>query len=1200
MAVQSSNVSLEDVLISDNNANVGGGVDLSDSQLTCNGQVLVQENSAVSAGGIALNNSSIIGQALLTISSNQAYEYGGGFVAYGQSSMSGAVVRSCFAVDGGGASLNNSDLVLNNVQFQNCEAQNRGGNLITSFSTLLTSDVVIAFGNATYGGGIYSIQSVISGDIVITSSTAVIYGGGMFVQEASNVSGLLITNSSAKQGGGMYASQASVNISDTRLTVSSAKLLGGGLYAESCNLTMANVLVDRQNCLQDGGGIYLSSSTATHRNLTITNSSARNGGGIYLNSSTLVPFERFDRSYILQNNATSSGGNVYMIGVSEISALDISQGFASLGGGLSASNSTGRAFDCVISENTCVNFGGGIRVESSSVFELSSIDIVNNTAGRLGGAASVDDSVVYHSQLTIMSNSAPSGAGLYTSSDVLFVPSGLSQAYFAHNNPTVSKGVGGAVYIASNSNASLFQLNVLDGEAYQGAGVFVGGGILQLHSSSIQSNKANSGGGVYLDFGSNVTISDCDFIENSVAFEGGAIASGGSQSDRSILVISNCSFISNDASTNGGGIAISDSTLTVMNSLFNGNQVDTTSGGAIAAKGSSLFSITTTRFYNNTVGSETASQGSSLFFSGGSTGLIADCLIISNRKSTMARYGGLIYAQDSGTQLTIERTEMNYGQAYNGGGIYSLHATIVIVDSFLGNSLGFEFGGGIFADSAVIIINDSTFFSNFAYYDGGGIIMQDDSQLNISGCLFDLNSADDRGGAIALSAGTGVNSTIVNTQFTRNTNQGLGSTIFVGRKGSMDMRNCSLSENGNTNTEGGTLYVIDGTVSMENSIFAFNAAQKGGAIELSRSANVTAFNTRFQNNSATDLGGAIYTSVKASATVSSSEFSGNSAVEGGAIYAIGSSSIILNDIVGDSNTALSFGGVVSVAATASLTILASNFTENHAYTGGSISVAANASMSISTSRFEKSVAKDFGGAIYIDTKTHGIGTSIVCSSTAFGTNTASGGSDVYWVYYPWYVFQCIDCTDLSLQKLAQIASSAAKVTRGWWPSNVTSGVNLGKAKRLFSANSSGDSSLVSSTSHSSSSLVGIESDPSLSSPFESKLWPTIVVRDYYGSVASYDNQSICIAHLVGDQDSSFNFLPIAAVSVSKGYVTMDGAIIYSSSRPLPFTLNVSCDLSDDVASSFEVQITVNNCNTGYENIDGCVTVVISVRICPPN
>lgn len=1190
ISIQSSNVSLRGVLISNNDAISGGGIDLSDSQMTCNGQTLVQENSAVTAGGIAISNSSVVGQDLLLILTNQAHEYGGGFVANTRSSISGAIVRSCVAADGGGASLKDTDLVLNNVQIQNCEALNRGGNMFMNSSTLTTSKLVIEFGNATFGGGIYAVQSAISGDIVVTSSTASVYGGGMFVQEASNISGLFVLNSSAQQGGGIYATQASVNMSDTRLSSSSATLRGGGLYAESTNLSLTNVYVDHQYCSQDGGGIYLSLSTGIHRNLTITKSRAHNGGGVYLNSSSLAPLESFDRSYTLQNNASASGGNIYMFGGSGISALDVSQGFASSGGGLSANGTTGRAIDCVISENTCSNFGGGIRVESSSKFELSSVDIINNTAGKLGGAASVDDSVLYHNRLNISNNFAPSGAGLYVSSDVLFASSGSTEAYFAGNSPSDLNGVGGAVYVALNGNVSLFQMDVRDGNAHQGAGIFVDGGTLQLYSSTVENNNADYGGGVYLNIGSKVTLADCEFTANNAVSDGGAITSSGSQGNQNLLAIRNCSFVSNNAQINGGSIAVSFTSLTISNALFETNKVVTISGGAIAVESSSSFSITDSLFYNNTVGDEAASQGSSLFFSGGSTGMIDDCVILSNRKSAMAQYGGLIYAKDPGTRLNISRTEMSYGQASNGGGIYSLHATIVLVDSALSNCLGFNFGGGIFADSSVVIINNSTISNNFAVFDGGAIIMQDDSQLTIDGCLFDLNSAEDRGGAIALSAGTGVNSTIANSQFTRNTNQGLGSALFVGRKGFINMVNCSLSENGNSNTEGGTLYVVDGTVNMENSKFAFNVAQSGGAIELSRSANLTAFNSQFLNNSATGLGGAIYTSVKSSATVSSSAFSGNTALEGGAIYAIGASRVILNDVSSIDNTAQSFGGVVSVAATASLSILASNFTGNQAYTGGSVSVALYASMSISASTFEKNTAKDFGGAIYIDTRTHGIDTSIVCSSNAFGSNNASGGSDIYWVYYPWYAFQCTDCTDLLFQAPAKIASSPAKVTPGWWPSNVTSGVSLGQAKRLIPTNSLGNSSLASSSASQASSLVlqSIESDPNMSSPFEPKLWPTIVVRDYYGVIASYDNQTICVASLVGDDDSSFNFLPTSTVSVSKGYVTLDGAIIYSTPRSLPFTLNVSCDLSGNVTSYFEVQLVVNNCNSGYENIDGCV------------
>ncbi|KAE9046213.1 hypothetical protein PR002_g1785 [Phytophthora rubi] len=168
----------------------------------------------------------------------------------------------------------------------------------------------------------------------------------------------------------------------------------------------------------------------------------------------------------------------------------------------------------------------------------------------------------------------------------------------------------------------------------------------------------------------------------------------------------------------------------------------------------------------------------------------------------------------------------------------------------------------------------------------------------------------------------------------------------------------------------------------------------------------------------------------------------------------------------------------------------------------------------------------------------------------------------------------------------QMSTSAMTVTPGWWPASVTSGVSIG----VQISTSSGSGSLTSTTTRqlaSGSTADTPESlDSSLIKPNSTVRWPTVVVRDYYGAIASYDNVTRCRATLASDETASFTFNPATWILVDEGYIVFEGAEVLSNFRDTPYQLNVSCTLSPVVQSPLLVDITVDKCNPGYENVRG--------------
>ena len=189
----------------------------------------------------------------------------------------------------------------------------------------------------------------------------------------------------------------------------------------------------------------------------------------------------------------------------------------------------------------------------------------------------------------------------------------------------------------------------------------VNGDGVHLTLSRLSFRNMMSSSGAAVDFTDTqlgvLTVTDCEFIGNSAAVEGGAI-----RVDRGVLFVTDCEFIDNSAQVNAGGaICVPQSTATITGSLFSGNiaanrggaiytyrntQVNNvgtvavkdctftgntatlSGGGAIRVDGAGNLRVTGSSFVDNTAntGGSIALEGDSMFslssstFAGGSAG----------------------------------------------------------------------------------------------------------------------------------------------------------------------------------------------------------------------------------------------------------------------------------------------------------------------------------------------------------------------------------------------------------------------------------------------------------------------------------------------------------------------------------------------------------------------------------------------------
>ncbi|GMF21424.1 unnamed protein product [Phytophthora lilii] len=1176
-----------------NKAQQGGGLFLVRSQLTCEGSVFLSNNTADDGGAIWINTSSMTGISGTYCLSNTAANNGGAMFIVGDSIVQNIKQEMNDAPRGGCMHVKNATLHLESSVILKCTANIAGGGIWATTSQINISNVSVNGCTAPHGGGLFAETSSISGGVTVEACKKAESGGGMYLTGETVVVGAKIIGGEAREGGAAYVVNANLDIENSMFSSSYASEKGGGICAINATIKLekTGVVDDRSDLL--GGGIYLRNSSVAHRDVAVERCNASIGGGLYLIASDVFANTQSSSSQVSANEATDSGGNVFLSASSSIKQLVVSLGKADDGGGVTISSGTSTLQDCFIEKNHAT-FGGGVSIQSgSSCIFLDSVVSIN-AAVETGGGMNVANAAIWHNGLSVLSNTAPLGAGIFVTgnSQLEKQSDGSSKALIQYNRATskeITKGFGGGIYIAPASEVSADGLAFLNGEASRGAGVYVDGATFALDDALFQEGNASSGGGIYANYVSTVDLTNCSFVANNASQSGGAIGSGGVQGGSNTIIINNCSLTANLAGI-GGGLMLSLTNINGSDTILTENKAK--SGGAVAVLSEGSVNLSNWKFVNNSVvKNEVGVQGGSLYITKGDI-TISNSQLISHDGATLALNGGLIYVENPDTKVAIINSLLSSGQAYSGGSIYSVNADVSIKKSTLNDAFAYDFGAGIFAVGSVIEILHTTFHQNFAFYDGGGIYMTDGGQLLVDNSSFSNNSVQDRGGAIFLSPGAAVEFTVFNSNFSFNTNAGFGSTIFVGRKNTAQLSSCLLTGNGDENSEGGTLSVVDAVVNIEDCVIEFNTATKGAGVQISRSANVTFKRTIIRNNSASEQGGALHASIRAVATFFGSTIVDNNAEEGGAVYAMGASSITLTNSNFADNAASSFGGAVSMRGSTILVATGSLFNGNNAYTGGAVSIQGNASLSASNVQFQNNAAVDFGAGIYINKDIESDLQIVVCKDSRFGGNIAVAGNDTYWVYYPWFTFSCTSCSSLSEGNEVMLSSSSMAITPGWWPVTVTSGVSIGVE---VPDNSSSESVFIdaatrrllsSPTSSDQDSILSTTLNASLVRPGSNVLWPTIVVRDYYGAIATYDNTTRCRAAKSTGEEGTFSFSPSTWITVDEGYIIFNHAQVLSRSRDSPYQLNISCTLSTVLESPIVVNVTVDKCNRGYENVNG--------------
>lgn len=551
-----TSILLKDLTIEKNEGKQGGGVHIENSQNVTIDHCTIQNNkttevskngsdvSVGAGGGVFVSDNSHVTITDSKILDNTGTRGGGIYTEHSTVEVvEKSEIKNNIATDvPSGASNSNKGL---------------GGGIYSFDSTLTVTDSTIS-DNEAKG----STSLIISNDGELSSSTLGNGGGGICaVGKKSDVTldKVTVTGNKATSnvstnlgaGGGIEAQGGSLTVKDSTISNNNARGNGGGIFSAEGNVLDVSGSTIQGNKADNGGGIH----TGEARDVSKTPSKA-----------TITDTK------ILENEAIGSGeGGGVHVGTRADATLKgctvANNKSVSTGGGIAAKLSTVTLDDTTVENNQAVNGGGlfhlGIAVPGSLTLQNGSV-IRNNTASSMGGGLFLWGNVGLKSDNSeISGNKALYGAGIAASQYTANFASPKLELVDTkvNNNGDANTVMGGGLYLTSATELQVKKDSEINGnEAAYGAGICAANSTVSIEDSTVEKNTATTlGGALYVADNSNVTLTNVALLNNSAA-NGGALL----LFNNGHATLSNVKLCGNSATNGGGAVYIWDSTSSLV------------------------------------------------------------------------------------------------------------------------------------------------------------------------------------------------------------------------------------------------------------------------------------------------------------------------------------------------------------------------------------------------------------------------------------------------------------------------------------------------------------------------------------------------------------------------------------------------------------------------------------------------------------
>ena len=603
----------------------GGGLylDGSDAVLESN---TVQDNRTTGGrgGGLYARN----GQATLLdnafVANLAALEGGGIFLSVDGTTLHNDTLQGNQAGDGGGIYIDGptpgaaqAAPWINQVTLSENIASNHGGALfIRTSGAQITLNTIRDNQAAVDGGGVYVQESTLaafSGN-VIRDNHAGDQGGGLFITrrtEGRYQSNAIVDNS-ASQGGGIFVGGASPIFVHTTLARNGSGLVAMVQDANETTVILSNTVVAGHTLGLQGD---TDATVATYATLWDTNDVDLFGGGNLSSNANYNGAANFDADgyHILPNSFAANKGITGDVAVG--SDLDDEGRFQGSGPELGADELTA---DCSI---IVAGVPGTVFNNLQQALNSAPRDGELLVAGTCTGVETREGTP----QLAYFFQNITVRGGYALNSWEVSSPA---------TQPTVldARGDGRVIRIASGVRVLLANMTVLNGSA-----VGLGGG----------TGNEDAGGNIYVNNGQ-LTLDNVDVVNGRATIGGGLFLRA------PIALVNNSEFRNNLASTNGGAIYLdtAPTSVEVRGSRFTNNRA-VNGGGIYAAAGTPILSSNTLQ-ENQTNGGSGRGGG---FYLAASNATVNRNRLQSNR----AGLGGGIYIAGGLPNLTNNMLVQNVG-----------------------------------------------------------------------------------------------------------------------------------------------------------------------------------------------------------------------------------------------------------------------------------------------------------------------------------------------------------------------------------------------------------------------------------------------------------------------------------------------------------------------------------------------------------
>ena len=516
----------------------------------------------------------------------------------------------------------------------------------------------------------------------------------------------------------------------------------------------------------------------------------------------------------------------------------------------------------------------------------------------------------------------------------------------------------------------------------------LGGAMRVIHSNLtvdmclFQENGANSGGAIYSEVESIISINNSVFTSNSATgcYNKPCSSFGGVfvVNESSTLFVHGSSFTNNTSDQDGGVAVVVNSTFIVTHSNLSQSTADSNGGAVAAFQNSNIVFDTSTISYGRV-----KSDGGVLYLKESAV-TVRQCDIFSN----MANKRGGVIASHASNSVILHSSSFSNNSAQVGGVISTQECNHTAIENCdMSQNIAHINGSVVCSEfTSTITINNNTLENNIAASHGGLFYLNSVSSIDVIGCNIQCNRANGSGGVIYAKSVTSLE--MNDNDFSYNEARSSGGVVFLVENSAAVINN-SMFAHSKAGSGGGVISVRESLSSVIFSECTFNfneAVGYGGVAHLQRGSSISVSDSVFYRNTAGRRGGVINGYSLTSITVIRTRFLKNkSIVGGGAVSLMLGGSFFAKDSVFHHNVGSDLGAVIHVINETNVTIHNCNITENSANLGGVLFAIRKHTITIMNSTFINNTAKINGGTLYTRTQCE-----ISISYSTFINNIAIG------------------------------------------------------------------------------------------------------------------------------------------------------------------------------------------------------------------